>query len=107
MILVTGWQVEHSSNSNGVGGKMEGDFSTEGFYLWVGSYFLSLLVENNDMTQQSQCTTLHYSSAHSQQTVSSAGNLHAAGAEYQRWKDTPGSRRVSSNAGFPFRPSSR
>lgn len=52
MILVTGWQVEHSSNSNGVGRKVEGHFSTEGFYLWVGSDFLSLLVENNDMTHR-------------------------------------------------------
>lgn len=31
---------------------MEGRFSAEGFYLWVGSFFLSLLVENNDMTHR-------------------------------------------------------
>lgn len=52
MILVTGWQVENSSNSNGVGGKMEGHLSPEDFHLWVGSYSLSWLVENKDMTHR-------------------------------------------------------
>lgn len=31
---------------------MERHFSTEDFYLWVGSYSLSLLVENKDMTHR-------------------------------------------------------